>query len=325
MNRAQALQTINVAAQRYNLDPNALRAIAFNESGLNPFAVGDNGTSFGLFQLHVGGALPSGRGAQWADGPQGIMYAARQMAASGAAGKRGLAAITAISRNFERPANPQAEINTAWNYYRGHPGGGAVGGGIGGSGSPSTRLGSLGQGGLYANPLIQQNWNFATTGQVDPLLQKSILQNGLTQFDQAGNAKSRMGGALNSGGNGTISKVLQAALSQKGVPYQWGGEKAGSGFDCSGLIQYAYAKAGISLPRTTYQQINHGQKVAWGAFKPGDLIFSNFEGPGAGASHVVMYIGNGKVIAAPHTGANVQIEDVNVFKPYFVGARRIVQ
>jgi cell wall-associated NlpC family hydrolase len=61
--------------------------------------------------------------------------------------------------------------------------------------------------------------------------------------------------------------------------------------------------------------------VKWGSFHPGDLIFSNFEG-GRGASHVVIYLGNGKVIAAPHTGSNVQIENVNAFKQNFVGARR---
>lgn len=323
MNRQQAIRNINIAARRYNLDPKAMMGIAYNESGLNPFAVGDNGTSYGLFQLHVGGALPQGRGAAWADSMQGIMYAARQMAASGAAGKRGLAAITAMSRNFERPANPQAEISKAWNYYQGHPGGGAVGGRTGGFAGASTRLSGLNGPALLQNPLYQANQQFATTGKIDPLLQKSVMQNGLTGADMAGNPRAAKGSSLMADGS-VVSKIIRAAMSQKGVPYQWGGEKAGSGFDCSGLIQYAYAKAGISLPRTTYDQINHGKKVGWGNFKPGDLIFSNFEGAGAGASHVVMYIGNGKVIAAPHTGASVGVEDVNVFKPYFVGARRIV-
>lgn len=168
------------------------------------------------------------------------------------------------------------------------------------------------------------NNSFATTGRVDPILQQSVFQNGLTQADQVrmGHMPAVQGAAM--AGGGKLSQVIQAARSQVGTPYLWGGETAGKGFDCSGLIQYAYAKAGIALPRTTFDQIKHGSPVKWGQFRPGDLIFSNFEGPGAGASHVVMYIGNGKVIAAPHTGTNVQIEDVSLFRNNFVGARRIL-
>src|SRR5690242_9865870 len=95
-----------------------MMSIAHHESGGRLGAVGDGGTSFGPFQLHIGGAMPSGRSPQWANSLAGVMYAARDMAQSGAAGKRGLAAINAISRNFERPANPGSEIADAWNWYR---------------------------------------------------------------------------------------------------------------------------------------------------------------------------------------------------------------
>ncbi|MEP6642053.1 MAG: NlpC/P60 family protein, partial [Gaiellales bacterium] len=67
-----------------------------------------------------------------------------------------------------------------------------------------------------------------------------------------------------------------------------------------------------------------GTAVQWGHFQPGDLIFSNFEGPGAGASHVVIYAGHGQVIAAPHTGGHVEYEPVDWFKSNFVGARRVI-
>jgi cell wall-associated NlpC family hydrolase len=117
--------------------------------------------------------------------------------------------------------------------------------------------------------------------------------------------------------------VVHIAKKFVGVPYVWGGESP-SGFDCSGLVQYCYKQIGVHLERTTWDQVKEGHAVEWGHFKPGDLIFSNFEGPGAGATHVVIYAGHGQVIAAPHTGGHVEYESVDVFKPYFMGARRVV-
>jgi len=117
--------------------------------------------------------------------------------------------------------------------------------------------------------------------------------------------------------------VVNIASKYIGTPYVWGGAKPG-GFDCSGLVQYCYGKIGIHLERTTWDQVKEGHAVQWGHFQPGDLIFSNFEGPGAGATHVVIYAGHGQVIAAPHTGGHVEYESVDVFKPYFMGARRVV-
>ena len=117
--------------------------------------------------------------------------------------------------------------------------------------------------------------------------------------------------------------VVHIASKYIGTPYVWGGSSPG-GFDCSGLVQYCYKQIGVNLDRTTWDQVKEGHAVAWGQFKPGDLIFSNFEGPGAGATHVVIYAGHGQVIAAPHTGGHVEYESVDVFKPYFMGARRVV-
>ncbi len=117
--------------------------------------------------------------------------------------------------------------------------------------------------------------------------------------------------------------VVHIASKYIGTPYVWGGESPG-GFDCSGLVQYCFKQIGVNLQRTTWDQVKEGHAVPWGHFKPGDLIFSNFEGPGAGATHVVIYAGHGQVIAAPHTGGHVEYESVDVFKPYFMGARRVV-
>lgn len=314
------MQAIQLAARRYNLDPRAMAAIAHHESGIRWGAVGDNGSSFGPFQLHIGGAMPAGKGQNFADSLRGVMYAASRMAASGARGKTGLAAITAMSRNFERPADPASEIADAMNYYRGHGGGNVS--------SARTGLRAGGSGPRLTAPnarqqLIANNWSFALTGQIDPLAQTSVLQDGLSHGQLSKMGAVGVGSAALRVDKPVLNRVLQAAHSQLGVPYLWGGTTPGKGLDCSGLVQYAYAKAGIKIPRTTYEQFKKGSKVAWGKFRPGDLIFSDFEGSG-GPSHVVMYIGNGKVIAAPHTGSNVQIEDVSAFKNYFVGARRIL-
>lgn len=118
-------------------------------------------------------------------------------------------------------------------------------------------------------------------------------------------------------GGGVSSQILRFANKQVGQPYVWGAEsRKEGGFDCSGLIYAAYAKAGIPIPRTTYEQIKVGKKVRWGHFRPGDLIFVN------NGSHVVMYAGGGKVIAAPHTGDVVHYQPLSLFKSSFYAARR---
>lgn len=103
-------------APYYGVDPRAALAVARSE-GLSG-AVGDNGTSFGPFQLHVGGALPSGRGRTWAESNAGIDYALSRIG-SVSKGLKGNAAINAIVRHFERPADPDSEVQRAIGYYGG--------------------------------------------------------------------------------------------------------------------------------------------------------------------------------------------------------------
>ena len=81
---------------------------------------------------------------------------------------------------------------------------------------------------------------------------------------------------------------------------------AGVGFDCSGLCQWAYSKAGVSIPRVAAGQQSFCHSIPKSALSPGDLVFT-----GTPAHHVVMSIGNGRVVAAPHTGAKVQIESLD--------------
>lgn len=120
---------------------------------------------------------------------------------------------------------------------------------------------------------------------------------------------------------GAVGTAIQVAESELGKPYVFGSGPDTSSFDCSDLIQYAYKQAGISLPRTTYGQIKSGFAVNWRSaddLRPGDLIFPH-------KGHVVMYIGNGRVIAAPHTGTVVQYQPVSYHLRKGAVVRRIVE
>jgi cell wall-associated NlpC family hydrolase len=98
--------------------------------------------------------------------------------------------------------------------------------------------------------------------------------------------------------NEKAAGAVREALTQLGVPYVWGGETPGKGFDCSGLTQWAYGKQGINLPHFAADQ-NIGERVAEQNLAPGDLVVWD--------GHVAMFIGNGKMIEAPHTGDVVHI------------------
>ena len=114
--------------------------------------------------------------------------------------------------------------------------------------------------------------------------------------------------------------AVRAATSQLGTPYLWGGEGPG-GFDCSGLVQWAYARAGVALPRVAQDQYDAGPAVPDGSpLLPGDLVFF-----GAGprrVTHVGLYLGDGRFVDAPHTGAEVRVDVLAGFTPTLVGATR---
>ncbi len=140
---ASVTQLIRNYARRYGVDPRAALAVARTEGGLRTGAVGDQGTSYGPFQLHRGGALPRGKGAAWANSPAGIEYAIRSMSQSGARGLTGRSAIEAIVRNFERPADPGSEIARALGFY-GSAGAGGGGSAAGGSqAATGANIGSI--------------------------------------------------------------------------------------------------------------------------------------------------------------------------------------
>ncbi|MDQ1680066.1 MAG: peptidoglycan DL-endopeptidase CwlO [Frankiaceae bacterium] len=115
--------------------------------------------------------------------------------------------------------------------------------------------------------------------------------------------------------------AIAAAKTKLGVPYVWGATGPDT-FDCSGLTQWAYAQAGFSLPRTAAEQYLAGRRVDLAAHAPGDLLFWAYDVTNLSTiHHVTMYLGNGLMIAAPHTGTVVQIQQVYGGSE-FVGAVR---
>ena len=111
-----------------------------------------------------------------------------------------------------------------------------------------------------------------------------------------------------------LRNILRAAYSVIGTPYVFGGTSP-YGFDCSGFTQYAFARAGISLPRTADVQFYSGRKVPISNLRPGDLVFFTTYEPGA--SHCGIYVGNGQFI---HAGSSTGVTVSNAFTGYW-GAR----
>ena len=117
----------------------------------------------------------------------------------------------------------------------------------------------------------------------------------------------------------THGNVVQYAMSQLNTPYVWGGSAPG-GFDCSGLVMWAYAQVGVSLPHSSYAQYGYGVPVSRDQLQPGDIVF--FDGLG----HVGIYIGGDQFVHAPHTGDVVKISSLDEawYAATYVGARRIL-
>lgn len=109
-----------------------------------------------------------------------------------------------------------------------------------------------------------------------------------------------------------VHAAVRAALSRLGCPYVWGATGPNQ-FDCSGLVKWAYAQAGVGLHRTTYEQINDGVPIPRSAVRAGDLVFPH-------AGHVQLAIGPNLVVEAPYAGASVRISPLGTD----VAIRRVV-
>ncbi|ALE90639.1 MULTISPECIES: C40 family peptidase [Pseudomonas] len=126
--------------------------------------------------------------------------------------------------------------------------------------------------------------------------------------------------------NKQSSTVLSRAVNVLGTPYRWGGSSPSKGFDCSGLVKYAFNDvAAVDLPRTSSEMASgHGQKVERKDLKPGDLLFFNIKS--RKVNHVAIYLGNDRFIHAPRRGKSVTIDTLK--KPYwqshYVVAKRVL-
>lgn len=119
-----------------------------------------------------------------------------------------------------------------------------------------------------------------------------------------------------------VTTAIQAAESKIGMPYVWGGESdREGGYDCSGLVQYAFARAGIRMPRTADIQAFTGWRLPFSKAQPGDLLTWKNDPTFNGVSHIAIYLGNNKMVVAPHTGTDVQIQ--TVYMTNFWGAIRV--
>jgi murein DD-endopeptidase len=120
----------------------------------------------------------------------------------------------------------------------------------------------------------------------------------------------------------TAQRAADYARDMVGKPYRYGGNSP-SGFDCSGLVQYSYSRAGLPIPRTTRSQRESGIAVGSQSLRAGDLIF--FDQEGRKSSHVGIYIGNGRFVHAPSSGKKVRVDklDKKYWKKHYDGARRI--
>jgi peptidoglycan DL-endopeptidase CwlO len=119
-----------------------------------------------------------------------------------------------------------------------------------------------------------------------------------------------------------VTTMLRAALSRRGMPYVWGAVGPAS-FDCSGLVQWSFAQAGIAMPRVADRQAVAGLAIQVSQLQPGDLLFYHTDPTAPGyISHVAIYLGNGWMIQAPEPGKNVEVVPADTGSE-FAGAIRV--
>jgi cell wall-associated NlpC family hydrolase len=116
------------------------------------------------------------------------------------------------------------------------------------------------------------------------------------------------------------ARAARIAIQAVGVPYQWGGASMKSGFDCSGLVVWAYRRLGVELPRTSYSLYDRGRRVSRSRLKAGDLLFF------FGLGHVGLYLGHGRMVHAPSSGRTVEVVSLrrSYFRGQLIGGRRVV-
>lgn len=117
--------------------------------------------------------------------------------------------------------------------------------------------------------------------------------------------------------------IAQLALSMVGVRYRYGGARPRDGFDCSGLVYYAYTSNGHGVPRTSREQFDAARLIPLAEASQGDLVFFRDEGQ---LSHVGIYLGDGRFVHAPSSGGAVSVAHIEApyYQRHFVAAGRLV-
>jgi cell wall-associated NlpC family hydrolase len=171
----------------------------------------------------------------------------------------------------------------------------------------------------------QEAYDYLVSKNVPPLVAWRALRRYYPKLPRP-KAEPASGGRQNTSyaADPRVNTVVSFAHQQIGKPYVFGSGPDYASFDCSDLVQAAYKQIGVNIPRTTFDQWKVGRPVKWGQFQPGDLIFTAWDSKRKAPGHVMLYIGNGKMISAPYTGSTVKIVDVSSYKNSFVTARRIL-
>jgi len=114
-------------------------------------------------------------------------------------------------------------------------------------------------------------------------------------------------------------RAVRFALEEVGTPYRWAGESPATGFDCSGLVRWAYGRVGIDVPHSSFALYDVGRRVSVSKIAPGDILFFS------GLGHVGLYVGNGRMVHSPETGRTVEVVRLSVtgYGSRLVGARRV--
>ena len=145
---------------------------------------------------------------------------------------------------------------------------------------------------------------------------------GVTSTEATAAGVSGLAGSGASAGQARIVTMLNAALGRQGLPYVWGASGPAA-FDCSGLVQWSFAQAGIRMPRVAADQARTGPAVSVSQLQPGDLLFYHTDPTDPGyISHVAIYLGGGRMIQAPQPGQNVEVVPADTGSE-FAGAVRV--
>ena len=286
---------------------NTAYAIAMAESGGNAHAYNGNAStgdkSYGLFQINMLGGMGPERLKQYGLGSNDDLYDAVRNA---------------------QVAFKMSKGGTDWSPWSTYKRGdyrkylGQSGADV--SGSTAAKKAAAGQAAPLEPPKPQADFLKATVApglaapDADPF---AAPQGDPTTLQTMPKAPATPG--ANPAANASSSmrdKIISFAMQQLGTPYSWGGGGTGGaskgfaqgantvGFDCSSLMMYAFGKAGYDLPRVSWDQLKQGTKTSIANLQPGDLVGFH------GGSHIALYLGNGKILEAPHTGANVRVRSL---------------